>query len=78
MSEPAIFEAALSLPEEDRAELALRLVESLEAAQGGDVEEAWAAEVADRVEALRAGRAETISLDDAIASARRHLRGLRG
>jgi len=78
MSPPAILEAALALPEEDRAELALHLVESLEAAQDGDLEMAWAAEVADRVEALRVGRAETIPLEDAIANARAHLRSLRG
>jgi putative addiction module component (TIGR02574 family) len=78
MSAPAILEAALALPEEERAELALRLVESLEAAQDSQMEMAWAAEVADRVEALRAGRAETIPLEDAIANARGHLRGLGG
>jgi hypothetical protein len=78
MSEAAILEVALSLLEEEQAELALQFVESLEPAQDGDIEMVWAAEVADRVEALHAGRAETISLEDAITNARDHLRSLRG
>jgi putative addiction module component (TIGR02574 family) len=79
MSEPAtLLETALSLPEEERSELALRLVESLDVAPEEDAESAWTKEVADRVEALRAGRAETIPLDRAIENARGRLRGLRG
>ena len=77
MGEPALLQAALSLPEDERAELALRLVESLDAASD-DAEAAWATEVVDRVEALHAGRAVTISLDAAISSARAHLRRVHG
>jgi putative addiction module component (TIGR02574 family) len=75
MGEPALLQVVLSLPKDERAELALRLVESLDSASDGDdVEAAWAAEVVERVEALHAGRAVTVSLVDAIASARAHLR----
>jgi len=79
MGEPALLEVVLSLPKDERAELALRLVESLDAASDGDdVESAWAAEVVERVEALQAGRVVTVPLDEAIASARAHLRRPRG
>jgi putative addiction module component (TIGR02574 family) len=79
MGEPALLQVVLSLPKDERAELALRLVESLDSASDGDdTEAAWAAEVVDRVEALHAGRAVTVSLDDAIASARAHLRRAHG
>jgi len=79
MGEPALLQAALSLPEDERAELALRLVESLDAASDDDdAEAAWATEVVDRVEALHAGRAVTVSLDDAISSARAHVRRVHG
>ncbi len=55
----AILQTALDLPGKERAELALRLVESLNREPADDVEAAWAAEVKDRVDALRRGEART-------------------
>jgi putative addiction module component (TIGR02574 family) len=79
MVEPALLQAALWLSEDERAELALRLVESLDAApDSDDAEAAWAEEVVHRVEALHAGRAATVSLDEAIAGARAHVRRVHG
>jgi putative addiction module component (TIGR02574 family) len=45
---------ALELPADERAEMAAELLESLEPADA-EVEEAWAAEIRERVAAARAG-----------------------
>ena len=73
-----LLEAALSLSEDERAELALRLVESLESGPDEDVEAVWADEVEHGIEALQAGRAETVPLDRAMAEARARLRNRHG
>ncbi len=72
-SNRAILETALDLPDEERAELALRLVESLDGEPADDVEAAWAAEVKDRVEALRRGDAHTRPADEVSREAREHV-----
>ncbi len=51
----SVLQDALKLPEEDRAEIATRLIASLDAESNesrDDVEEAWAAEIERRCEAL--------------------------
>ena len=68
----AILQDALGLPIEERAELALRILESLEGEPSeDDVEPAWAAEVKHRVEALRRGEASTRPAADVFRDARR-------
>lgn len=54
-----LLRQALALPVEERAALANTLLDSLEAADES-VEDAWDAEVAQRMEALRAGKAVTV------------------
>jgi putative addiction module component (TIGR02574 family) len=54
-----LYEQASQLPAEDRAELAGRLLESIEEPDVG-VEQAWAAEIGRRMEDYRAGRVKTI------------------
>ncbi len=54
----ALLEDALTLPEDERAEIAGMLLESLGAAPEAGVEDAWREEVAARVEALDAGGVE--------------------
>jgi len=49
-SEPIAIEA-LSLPVDERAALVLRLAESLDEEHDTDAEDAWAAEVAARIDA---------------------------
>jgi len=56
-----LYEKAVELPEEDRAELAGLLLESLEARYDVGVEEAWAAEIERRMAEYQAGRVKTIS-----------------
>jgi len=51
---------ALTLPEEDRAELAHDLLASLDTVDD-DVDEAWRIEIATRLEEYRAGNAEVLT-----------------
>jgi len=75
MREPdAILHDALELPEDERARLALRLAESLEPAPAPQAADAWASEVARRIQRLRDGTALTVTSDDALARARARLR----
>ncbi len=69
----AILQTVLDLPDEERAELALRLVESLDGEPADDVEAAWAAEVRDRVDALRRGDARSRPAADVFREARERL-----
>ena len=63
---------ALALPSEARALLAEQLVQSLDAAApAGRLDELWAAEALRRLAEVRAGRAQTISGDEAAARVRR-------
>lgn len=55
-----LYEQASQLPTEDRAELAGRLLESIEDPPDDGVEEAWAAEIERRMVEYRAGRVKTI------------------
>lgn len=77
-SAEAIAVEALSLPVDQRAALVLRLAESLDEVPDVDAEEAWAAEVAARIEAVTAGTAETITTAEALAQARARLSARRG
>jgi putative addiction module component (TIGR02574 family) len=61
------------LSAEDRAQLALFLLESLEPADQGDIEEAWRIEVERRLHDLENGKVQTIPGDEVFARARRRL-----
>ena len=77
-SAEAIAVDALALPADERAALVLRLAESLDEQHDADAEDAWAAEVAARIEGIRSGDAETITTADALAQARARLSARRG
>ena len=55
-----LYEQASHLPAEDRAELAGRLLESIDGPPDEGVEEAWASEIERRMTDYRAGRVKTI------------------
>ena len=74
----AIAVDALSLPVDERAALVLRLAESLDEEHDSDADDAWAAEVVARIDAVRAGTAETIMTAEALAQARTRLSARRG
>ncbi len=68
-----IAAAALSLPSEERALLADRLVESLDAAEANRLDRLWAAEAKRRRDEVRQGSVQTIPGDEALARVRRSL-----
>lgn len=55
-----LFREASELPENDRAELAGRLLESLEGPAEPDVEAAWAEEIERRIRQIDSGEVQTI------------------
>ncbi len=56
---------ALQLPEQERADLAAELLDSLDPATDDDVEKAWAAEIKRRLDEIDNGQATTISWQEA-------------
>lgn len=70
-----ITETALSLPIADRAILADRLVESLDAREDGDaVRDAWIVEIRRRVEEVKSGKAILIDGPEGLARVRASIR----
>lgn len=63
--------AVMALPPAERARLAQRLIESLD--EESEVEEAWAAEIKKRLEALDRGEIDSIPAEEVIAEARRRV-----
>ncbi len=60
-----LIDAVLRLPEAERADLAARLIESLDPATDLDAEEAWSEEIAQRLADLDAGRVATVPWKEA-------------
>ena len=75
MSTPSqVLEAAMALSLEQRAEVAHNLLLSLETADfDQDADQAWAAEVRRRLQAIREGRVVLHDWDDALARIRRSI-----
>jgi putative addiction module component (TIGR02574 family) len=66
MIEPRrILEDALTLPLDERARLAASLISSLDTNEDADVEQAWRAEVARRVDELDRGITEPVDWQEA-------------
>ena len=59
-----ILQDVLTLPEDERAEIAARPIESLDHGVETDVDTAWAAEIERRCAALDAGEAVTSDWED--------------
>lgn len=77
----SLLHEALRLPATDRANLAARLIESLDDDQvepDPDYDAAWAEEVERRIADLAAGRVTTVSLDAVQQEADSHIRDARG
>ena len=74
VSRDKLFQDALQLEQQDRAELAKLLIDSLDTATEQDVEEAWMREIDRRAAELDAGTAETIPWE----TVRARLRASRG
>jgi putative addiction module component (TIGR02574 family) len=56
---------ALRLPENDRGDLAARLIESLDPVNDEEIEAAWGAEIQKRLEELRTGQVQSMSWAEA-------------
>ena len=69
-----IEKQARELPAEDRARLALVLIQSLEASDEGNIEESWRLEVESRWAAIECGEAQTVPASEVFAESRRTLR----
>jgi len=69
-----LFAQAAQLPDDDRAVLAARLIETLEPATDQDAEGAWAQEIRRRLDEYRAGRTKTLEWDEVRARLQRHAR----
>ena len=75
MSKIEILEEQIKeLSSEERARLALLLLESLEPETEGDVEAAWLAEIEARLAAYDRGEVAAIPAEDVFAEARRFAR----
>lgn len=68
-----LAEEALALPSEQRALLADRLVESLDAAEANRIDGIWATEAKRRRDEVRDGLVGTIPGDEGLARVRRSL-----
>lgn len=66
-------EKASRLPDTERAELALSLIESLDGPADPDVEEAWRVEVERRIAQIERGEVQLIPGDEVFARLRRRL-----
>lgn len=61
---------AMHLPISSRAELAEKLVESLDFSEDGDIQQAWASEAIKRRDDVRSGKVKTIPGEDVLAEVR--------
>lgn len=71
MTVEQIVDEAMGLPNEDRALLADRLVESLDPAEDGYIRKLWMEEATRRRDEVRSGRVQTIPGEEALAQVRR-------
>jgi len=60
-----LFHDARTLSEDDRAELAARLIESLDGETDEDADAAWDREIAQRVQELDEGKVKPVPWDEA-------------
>lgn len=74
MDTDTIEEAALHLPPQQRAELAHKLLLSLEEQNEDEVAEAWRVEALRRAAEIDSGLADTVSAEEVSAAARALLR----
>ncbi len=70
-----LLATALSMPESDRAKLAVSLLRSLDPADDPQADEAWAAEIQRRVESIDNGTVELRAWDDVISQMRQRRNG---
>jgi len=62
----ALLQKAMELSEQERAQLASSLLESLDPATDGDVQAAWDQEISKRIADLDSGKAKTVPWPEAL------------
>lgn len=62
-----VLQAAMSLPQGERAEVANHLYDSIEGFATPEIEEAWRVEIAERIRASDAGEVESIPAEEVYA-----------
>ena len=70
----SITNAAMTLPERERAKLAHDLVASLDGTADISAAEAWDTEICRRINDIESGKTELLDADEAIARARTRIR----
>lgn len=70
----ALREAAMALPESERALLARDLVASLDGSEDSDVAKAWDIEICRRINEIQSGRAELLDAEDVLTRVRARLK----
>jgi putative addiction module component (TIGR02574 family) len=70
-----ILQSALTLPYDDRVEIAESLILSLDEKRAAEVEAAWAEEIRRRIESIDSGEAKLIPADKVIQEMRERLNG---
>ncbi len=74
MNTETVEQAALQLPAQQRAELAHKLLLSLDDQDEGEIAQAWHAEAIRRAAEIDSGQADTVSAEEARAAAQALLR----
>src|SRR5438094_447273 len=70
-----ILQSALTLPPDDRVEIAESLILSLDEKRAAEIESAWAAEIKRRIDSIDRGEVQLIPWDDMMRSMRERLNG---
>lgn len=70
-----LLQKALALSEQERAELASTLIDSLDPITDDNVEAAWQEEISRRIEDLRSGKAKTVPWETVYKEVRAILNG---
>ena len=70
-----ILQSALSLPPDDRVEIAESLILSLDEERAAEIEEAWAAEIKRRLDSIDKGDVKLVPWEEALRPMRERLNG---
>lgn len=70
-----VLEAALALPEEQRAEVAEKLLASLDGEVDAEADSEWGTEIERRLARIEAGQAKNVSMAESLARLHRIARG---
>ena len=70
-----VLQTALTLPPDDRVEIAESLILSLDEERAAEVEAAWAAEIKRRIESIDKGEVQLIPADEVMRQMRARLNG---